>query len=304
MEGEAGRATGGGFDARAAGFDRRSAPDAAAAERIAGAVLAAGGEAAGGATGGGAGTVLDLGAGTGALGAALAGGCAAAGRRYLGFDLSLAMLARFHHRLGAAVPAGAPAWLLRTDATGRWPLAAASAGTLFAARVVHLLAADAAAAERLAGEIRRVVVSGGVALLGTVRHDPESPRARLRRRLHELLAEHGFTARDADRGHRALSEALTAAGAATAGPPRVVATWSVREAPAAAVAGWRRRGHLAGRDVPEPLRTELLDELERQALEGLAAGRYDAAGAQGRSASESIERFEITTIRLGVEHRA
>lgn len=277
MEAEtAGDATSG-FDARAAGFDRRSAPDAAAARRIAATVLAAGagGEAAGGA-------LLDLGAGTGAVGAPLAEGCVAAGRRYLALDLSLPMLTRFRVRLGDTEAGGAV--LLRADAGRRWPLADGSVGTLFAARVAHLL--DAAA---LAAEVRRVVAVGGRVLLATVRHDPASPRSALRRRLHELLAEAGWKARDARRSHDGLAGRLAAATGGTVTPPRIVAEWAHAEAPATTLAAWRRPGHLAGRKVPEPLRTRLIDELERW-----AADRYAAADAQS-----SQERYEITEIRIG-----
>ena len=119
--------------------------------------------------------------------------------------------------------------------------------------------------------------------------DIQDETVALRRRLHELLAEAGWEARDARRSHDGLAGRLAAATGGTVTPPRVVAEWAHVEAPATTLAAWRRPGHLAGRKVPEPLRTRLIDELE-----GWAADRYTATDAQS-----SQERYEITEIRIG-----
>jgi len=75
-----------GFDGRADDFDRRSAPPGAVADEIARAVDSASRDS------GGAGesdALLDLGAGTGVLGAPLARLCCRRGAPYVGLDLSL-----------------------------------------------------------------------------------------------------------------------------------------------------------------------------------------------------------------------
>ena len=273
------------FDGRADDFDRRSAPPADAAVDIAKAVDEAAREA-------GSGLLLDLGAGTGVLGAPLARRCAGRGAGYVGVDLSLGMLAVFRSRW----PADDSGLLVRADASRTWPLADASAGAVFAARAAHLFAADA-----FLGEVRRVLSSGGVLILGAIRRDRHAPRAVLRRKLHELLTARGIEPRSARRRHGELANT----------DPETAASWTVRESLAEALGAWSRPGHLAGRDVPASVRREVLEELNSWALDRWTAGRYDAGHASEKTAEttpetppettsielRTFERFELTTVR-------
>jgi SAM-dependent methyltransferase len=288
-----------GFDGRADDFDRRSAPPHAVADEIARAVDAASRDAVGARSGG----VLDLGAGTGVLGLPLAQLSIRRGVPYVGLDLSLGMLDRFRSRRppddgGYNCGDDCGVWLVRADASRTWPLLSASMGSVFAARAAHLLDSNV-----FVREVRRVTVPGGILLLGAVRRDPDAPRAVLRRRLHQFLAEHGIEPRSARHRHRDLSE--TFGSNTTEAAPTVVASWTVTESLDETLAAWRRPGHLAGREVSDTLRCEVLDRLHAWALDRWAAQRYDAGHDPRAIPShlptpelQTIERFELTSIRL------
>ena len=282
------------FDGRADDFDRRSAPPDDAAAAIASAVHDI-------ASHGGSGALLDLGAGTGVIGAPLARLCANRDAGYVALDLSLGMLAVFRSRWQE----DQPSLLLRADASRAWPLADASVGAIFAARAAHLFAVDA-----FLGEVRRVLPTGGVLILGAIRRDRDAPRAVLRRKLHNLLGARGIEPRNARRRHGELSDLLHF-DEATPSDPEIAASWTVRESLDTALAAWRRPGHLAGRDVPASLRREVLDDLHSWALDRWSAGRYDAGHASDTTATptaetklptdielRTIERFELTTVRI------
>lgn len=278
------------FDGRADDFDRRSSPPPEAAAQIARAVDRLAASVAGGSSGPNA--VLDLGAGTGSLGAPLADLCSARGAAYLGLDVSLGMLTRFRTR-------AADAALLRADASQVWPLADASVAAIFVARAAHLLGSD-----HFVHEVRRVAASGAVLVLGAVRRDDDSHRAVLRRKLHELLAERGFAPRSARRRHAGLARQLGSPADTAPAAPEVVASWNVTETLEQALAAWRRPGHLAGRDLPGEVRAEVLDHLHQWALDRWREGRYDPVRVHSlsRESSEtatielcSVERFELTT---------
>lgn len=242
--------------------------------------------------------VLDLGAGTGVIGAPLAEFCVVRGAGYLALDLSLGMLARFRRRL-----TGDAGLLLRADASRTWPLADASVGVVFAARAAHLLDADA-----FLCEVRRVLVPKGVLLLGAVQRDREAPRAILRRRLHELLSRHGVEPRSARRRHgevsRRLGSETVEADEGAEGARQIVASWTVEESLETALEAWDRPGHLAGHDLPATMRREVLEDLRAWALDRWTGGRYDADHAPAEAHPQlatlrTTERFELTTVRFG-----
>lgn len=64
-------------------------------------------------------------------------------------------------------------------------------------------------------------------------------------------------------------------------------SWTVRESLDEILNAWRRRGHLAGHDLPGDLRREVLDRLEVAARK-----RYDPDRDL-----KTIERFEIVVLR-------
>ena len=277
------------FDGRAEDFDRRSAPPDGAAADIARAVDDAARET-------GACAVLDVGAGTGALGAPLARRCAERGAAYLGLDLSLGMLAVFRSRW-----VGQSGTLIRADAACAWPLADASVGAVFAARAAHLFDFDT-----FLGEVRRVLTPSGALILGAVRRHRDAPRAVLRRQLHELLAAHGVEPRSARRRHGEMVDSLERDNAWRTSAGRCAASWVVRESLEEALAAWHRPGHLAGRNIPAPCRHEVLEELRSWALDRWGTRRYDAGHTCEKTAGQipnhsveltTTERFELTIVR-------
>lgn len=288
------------FEGQADGFDRRAGLPAEAAARVARAVAEAARaflEQRSDAPGS-PGLLLEIGAGTGVIGADLAGLVP----RYLGMDLSGAMLRRFRGKLSEGGPnqGGAGRVLLvRADADAGWPLPSGRSvrrgpggedgrtirvGALFLSRAAHLLAP-----EHLMAEILRVAdPRGAVLVLGGVHREPGTLRSRLRRQMWRLLADRGVEGRSRDRSHELLASRVEAEGGRGA-TPRTAATWERTERPAEALAAWRSKPGLAGRKVPPALQQEVLDRLEAWAR---------AEWGDLRRPHTSTERYELTVLRL------
>lgn len=248
------------FDLQASSFDRRAGLPAAAAEVVAGelAALCPAGR-----------WWVEIGAGTGTIGRYGSG-------RHVGLDLSLGMLARF--RAGSAVP------LLAGDANQPWPLAAGSAGLVFLSRAAHLLDPD-----HLLSEFRRVAHPAGVYfVLGRVRRHGDSLRSRLRQEMHRRLALRGLPRREGRGAEQALLETLVRCGG-VAEAPRSVATWAITERVADALSSWRSKSGLAGTALENPLRDEILAELEGWARETFASLEAER---------ESTESYELAVAHL------
>lgn len=231
------------FDSQADSFDRRAGLPEAAVERIADALLALR------PTGS---WLLEIGAGTGAIGARVA---ALGGGRYVGLDLSLPMLAEARARHGQPL-------LVQSDADRSWPLAEGRVGLVFLSRAAHLLDG-----EHLVAEACRLAHPAGARLvLGRVQRQPDSVRAAIRRRAHELLAERGLPRRDGRSAGRRLLAEIAERGGRTE-PERTAATWMVHERPADSLASWRSKEGLAGNALPTRLRNAILADLEAWARE-------------------------------------
>ncbi len=252
------------FDEQAAEFDRRAGlPDAAVVaigrhlER-----LAEGGR------------IVEIGCGTGQVGAALVSD----GARYVGLDLSTGMLARFGRRSRAPRVAA--------DASRPWPLRGDAAQLIFASRAAHRLDLH-----NLAGEVARLASpSGGRFAIGRVERPQESVRTTLRRELEVLLAARGLPARGGRKGHRAVLEALVAhVPNTTELPAVVVARWETEERPAALLDAWAGKTGLGGHDVTPQLQREVLS-----ALRAFAEERFGALDVR----YPSIETYEIAGVSI------
>jgi SAM-dependent methyltransferase len=226
------------------------------------------------------GRIVEIGCGTGQIGAAI---LVAAATGYVGLDLSIAMLARFGHR------ARAPR--LAADASRPWPLLAGSAGLIFASRAAHLLDP-----ENLVREVVRLAhPQGALFVLGRVERPEGGVRRDLRRELQRRLLERGFAARGGRAGHLAVLESVRESvrrqvpGDSEELPVQTVAIWETEERPAAILASWRGKPGLGGHDVAPDLQRELLDELETYARERLGALDLDYP---------STETYEIAGVRL------
>ena len=267
------------FDAQAGSFDRRAGLPPAAVEAIAAAVLATAELVADG-------VLLELGAGTGEIGAALATHGSMA---YLGLDLSLPMLARFGARLRVLPVSTARGALAQADADRPWPLAG-RARIVFVSRALHLLDLEHVATEVVACCHPR----GCTVVVGRVRRDPDGVRGMLRRQMRSLLAAHGVTGKSGERAHGGLLAALSPYGAEPR-VPRTAATWTAAVRPAEVLAAWRDKPGLAGASVSPALQAEVLDRLQDWAqaqLGDLAAPR------------PAVEAYELAVIDLPAREEA
>jgi hypothetical protein len=259
-----------GQDRLAESFDPRGGLPLAAVERIAAAIL--------GVAPSPPGVLLDVGVGTGEIGACVA---RIPGLRYLGLDLSLSTLLRFHRRLGRV---GASAWRVRADADRPWPVRDGSVRIFFLSRAAHLLRFEPLVAEAM----RAAHPDGAWVILGRVRREASSVRATLRRALHRLLGESGIESVSGEAAQHLLAAALARQGG-TSMPPKVVATWTAAECPAGALATWRDKSCLAGIPLPAPVRDEVLDRLE-----AWARRRYGDLD----TVRETSESYELSAVRL------
>jgi SAM-dependent methyltransferase len=210
------------------------------------------------------GRLLEVGAGTGEIGVYLA---RTMGADYVALDRSAAMLALFRARAGAA-----PA-LLVADASASWPFRTASFDGVWMARVAHLFERA-----RLARELVRVVKPGGLALIGRRQRERDSVRALLRRALHRLLEERGYTPRKGGREAHALCELTPELRFAER---RRIASWQVDECAQDALSAWRDKPGISGIDVSDSAKRELLE-----ALHGFAVAQLGADLSIRRSARE------------------
>jgi SAM-dependent methyltransferase len=261
------------FDSQAGDFDLRAGLPDGVAEPIAVAVA--------GLAPGGGGVLLDIGAGTGQIGAHLATAWRARPRGlYVAIDISAPMLSVFRRKLGTEAEVA----LVRANAATRWPVASGSVDLVFSSRAAHLLPPDALVRETL-----RVAAPGGaLAVFGGVKSDPGSLRAELRREMRRLLAEAGFEPRRAGESRTALADALAARGGEVL-PVRTAASWTTVHRAADALAAWRAKPGLGGRAVPPEVQETVLRRLEAWIGE-----RYGSLDVE----RDATERYELAVIRL------
>jgi len=254
------------FDGQAADFDLRAGLPAGVGRDVAAALaeLAPPGR----------GVILDLGAGTGQIGAHLAGGPSP----YVGIDVSGPMLAVFRRKLGGG---GA---LVRADAGVPWPIAGGRVKLVFLSRAAHLLPPAVLVEEAL----RVASPEGALAVFGSVRAEPDSLRAVLRREMRRLLAGQGIEARRAADSQSTLAEALAERGGEVL-PVRTAASWPVVHRAADSLAAWRAKSGLGGRAMIPEIQDRVLRQLEDWIRERF--GSLDVA-------RDGTERYDLTMIRL------
>jgi ubiquinone/menaquinone biosynthesis C-methylase UbiE len=230
------------FDVQAATYDRRVGIPTPACQAIARAALTM----AQAQPGDG---ILDIGAGTGIIGAWFP----APPFRYLGLDLSWDMLSTFRRRLS---PPGGKQLLLQADANGAWPLADASLRLIFGSRALHLLDLQHVVCESL----RVLRHDYAVCIAGRVQRQEDSVSAMLQREMQRLLRHHGFQGYEGGQHLRQLITAFEQRGALEL-EPVVAARWTVRRAAGQAIAAWDAKPGLGGIDPPTRTKQAILHTL-------------------------------------------
>ena len=232
------------FDAQAAGYDARTGLPPGVGDAVAQAIVRLGGV-------GSDDLVLEVGAGTGEIGAALV----RLPLRYLGLDEAPAMLEVFRTKAAPAAP-----HLIVSDANAPWPVPDACARVIFASRAIHLLRP-----EHVAREACRVCWPGGSVMLGRVERDPESPQERLRRRRQHLLREAGLHPRQGEAGTRRVIDLCVGAGFRNLGR-QIVAEWDDATSPADVLAGWETLARMGSIEVDAATHARILAGVRAWAL--------------------------------------
>lgn len=261
------------YDDQATRFDERAGLPPEAAEAVAAALVDIAGAPRGE-------TWLDVGAGTGALGIPLI----RRPLRYVGFDRSPAMLSVFREKLGEA---GLDAELHVADGNERWPVDDRSVAVVFSARALHHLHPEHVVAETL----RVIQPSGGWLMAGQVRRPPDSPKAVMRRQMRRLLQAHGFEGRNHRAGAEAIFDQLEDAGGRRS-EPRIAGRWTSTHRPIDSLAAWEGKAGLAGLDVPDSVKSAVLEELRDWARE-----RYE----DPERPQPQEEQFEISAISVAID---
>ncbi len=227
------------FDTQALHYDARVGLPPHASAEIARAILAWSGA-------GADDLIVELGAGTGEIGAHLA----RLPVRYLGLDSSARMLDIFR----AKAPSLSPA-LIVADCNEAWPLPDGSASVVFASRVIHLLQPDHVVRETL-----RVCRPGGYLMLGRVQREPGSLKERLQRQRRQLLLEAGIHARQGEKGAREVISRCVLAGCESLGR-RVAVEWSGETSAGAIITSWETLSRMGSVEVDPDTHASILAEL-------------------------------------------
>jgi ubiquinone/menaquinone biosynthesis C-methylase UbiE len=224
--------------------------------------------------------LLDVGAGTGAIGVHFAG----LSSRYVGLDRSRPMLEIFQRKLTA--------WpkhmlLLQADSDRRWPIRDHALAVIFASRVAHHLQT-----QHFVQEVFRVARSGGHLLLGHVRREADSLPSRLQRYKRTVLAEYGVRTRA---GHRAIQEITDTCCLRCASPlpPTTVTQWSRTTTARRLLASWEKKPQLNS-----GVEGNALDAAQRAAaVNVLTSWAQDEFGDLDRP-HEFSETYALEAVRL------
>jgi ubiquinone/menaquinone biosynthesis C-methylase UbiE len=224
--------------------------------------------------------ILDIGAGTGAIGRHFA----ALAIRYLGLDLSRPMLDVFQEKL----PAGpGRVYVAQASCNRLWPVGDRAVALVFASRVLHLLEVD-----HIVPEVVRVCRKTGCLLIGRVERAPGSLSSRLRQQKRKLVAERGLPVEARERCVAQVLDELCQRGAGLI-EPRRVAQWSRTRTPRQILSTWAEKPLLSSAS-----RDEQLDSVAREhILRALAQWAQRETGDLDRPESY-LEEYIIEGVRL------
>lgn len=222
--------------------------------------------------------LLEIGAGTGLLSAAFL----SEPIEYIGFDRSPRMIRVFHQRLATI---GAQARLYVCDGNSQWPVDDRSIDFIFSSRALHHISID-----HVVGETLRVLSErGGWLLTGSVGRPHDSIRSIMRREMRSRLEQAGRSGRSHERHARELFERLANEGGRMIAPIEA-ARWTRMVSPADSLIDWEAKSGLAGVELSEDRKKELLADLRRWAV--------DTYGDADRPVAQE-EWYQVEGVYLG-----
>ena len=251
------------YDAIAPRFDRDRALPEGVGDAIRAAVLAAAGVARP--------RLLDLGAGAGRIGRPFV----TAGDDYVGADLSFGMLQAFAAR-------GDSARLVQADGL-RLPFGAAAFDAVLLVQVFGGMRAW----QTFAAEVRRVLRTPGVVLIGRTVTPDDGVDARMKRELGVILGESGKIGSKTGGKARENIERLFGASAARA-ERRVVASWSAPRTPRQFIGRHRTGARFS--TLPDAVKDDAMRRLGTWAE--TAFGSLDATSSETHSFELHVFKFE------------
>ncbi len=221
--------------------------------------------------------IVEVGAGTGQIGQWFAPESV----QYLGFDLSAPMLEEFRQHLDHPQD---NVHLVQGDANQHWPVEDGTTNLIFSSRTLHLLNL-----EQVVQESRRIAqAERAVVLMGTVQRQKNSVKNQMRDKMQSLLAEKTVQGRQKNQLLRQLIERFTDSGASVI-EPVVAGRWKVVNTPRQSLDSWRSKANLAGMELSEEVKQDVLDRLEVWAQETF--GGLDQP-------IESEETYRLQGVRL------
>jgi ubiquinone/menaquinone biosynthesis C-methylase UbiE len=194
--------------------------------------------------------VVEVGAGTGQIGQWFAPESV----QYLGFDLSALMLEEFRQHLDKPKD---NFHLIQGDANQHWPVEDGTANLIFSSRTLHLLNL-----EQVVQESRRIAqAERAVVLMGTVQRQKNSVKNQMRDKMQSLLAQKTLQGRQKNQLLRQLIQLFTQSGASVI-EPVVASRWKVVNTPRQSLESWRGKANLAGMELTDELKQDVLARLE------------------------------------------
>ena len=193
--------------------------------------------------------IVEIGAGTGIIGQWLIQSSC----QYLGLDISDQMLDLFRKKLHNEKGN----WELKqADANKILPVADSSTKTIFSSRTIHLLEL-----EHIVNESFRIAHrQGAVFLMGKTQRQADSVRETMRKKMRNILQEHGLSQRQKEQKHSQLQDLFIERNS-TRIDPIEVSSWQVSNTPQQSIDSWHQKEGLAGINPPTAVKESVLSEL-------------------------------------------
>lgn len=197
-------------------------------------------------------TLVEIGCGTGQIGVLLAQQFS----NYIGIDLSVGMLQQFSPRLDHTQHHT----LIQADGNHTWPIADNLANVVFSSRAIHWLDI-----EHTVNEVYRVSMNKeALFIVGRVGRAADCWASKLRLKCHQLLLQRKLHPRNGDTHLIKLTEAFSQHKAQILAPV-VVNRWQQKRSLQQALHDWADKPGLAGIDVDNTVKQQILNELKQWA---------------------------------------